>query len=987
MPGSILRKLFWWTGRSENALAELRSRLQRFRHLLAMNNRVLELIGDVEAKLSGEFLFDSHYLDSVETELSGALTAVVDDLAGVSGRRWPELNAALDRVLASLKASCDPERAILQAPLTLPLDDVGTEDAAVVGEKMARLGEIRNRLCLPVPDGFVITLRASRLLLATEPIAARLRRLDSEGAAASDSDVESLVAAAPVPVEVAHAIRKALQAFDRSQKFAVRSSAAGEDGRASFAGQYRTELNVPFGDVLNAWRRVVASLFTSHALDYRRRAGLPLNEAAMAVGCLAMIPAQASGVGYSVDPLDPDSEAMVITAARGLGSIIVEGRGAADRFCIGRIPPHQVSSRVIASKSEVLVTKPEGGVQIEPIPEDERRLPAISDERLARLAESICRIERHMRCPQDVEWALAPNQDVTILQARPLAVAAAGHSRAQLLAQARVQHRVLLAETGELACRGVAAGKVFVVDAEGNTNGFAAGNILVTRFATPSLSSVVASAAGLVAEVGAVTGHLATVAREYRVPSIVNAQNATRRLTPGTIVTLDADEGIVYDGAVEGLLRYELLSGQAYQETREFRLLRGMLKHIAPLHLKDPSASDFSAVNCLTCHDIIRFAHEQAIAEISRPEGITLTAGQKGCTQLELAVPLDLSLVDLGGGLAMEAPSASPVTRDQITCRPLCALLDGLLTPGAWSTTPTDMDLAGLMASATRAGPLTVPGSTAVQRNLAIISDDYLNLSLRVGYHFNVVECLVGQEPEAGYILFRFVGGVTDTARRARRARLLTGILRHYGFQVEQKADLVVGWLKGAPWEILEDQLRMVGRLIGFSRQLDVLLRDEEIVDRLTDHFRSGCYDVSLALTERKDCTMADTVEVMVLDDETTVVERLKEFLEDKGMSVETFTDSSQAVARLADKQFDVVVTDLKMKGPTGLDVLVTVKQQELPTEVIIITGYRTIEATRGAEVVGAYGFIDKPFQMEEVYRLVRKAARRAQKQKRHQPG
>ena len=58
----------------------------------------------------------------------------------------------------------------------------------------------------------------------------------------------------------------------------------------------------------------------------------------------------------------------------------------------------------------------------------------------------------------------------------------------------------------------------------------------------------------------------------------------------------------------------------------------------------------------------------------------------------------------------------------------------------------------------------------------------------------------------------------------------------------------------------------------------------------------------------------------MVLDDETTVVERLKEFLEDKGMSVETFTDSSQAVARLADKQFDVVVTDLMMKGPTGLE-------------------------------------------------------------------
>lgn len=121
-------------------------------------------------------------------------------------------------------------------------------------------------------------------------------------------------------------------------------------------------------------------------------------------------------------------------------------------------------------------------------------------------------------------------------------------------------------------------------------------------------------------------------------------------------------------------------------------------------------------------------------------------------------------------------------------------------------------------------------------------------------------------------------------------------------------------------------------------------------------------------------------IEVMVLDDESTVCERLKDFLEKKGADVETFVDSSTAVGRLSQKRFQVVVTDLKMKGPTGLDVLVAVKKQNLPTQVIIITGYRTFEATRAAELVGAYAFLDKPFRMDELYDLVEKAAKKARK-------
>lgn len=126
---------------------------------------------------------------------------------------------------------------------------------------------------------------------------------------------------------------------------------------------------------------------------------------------------------------------------------------------------------------------------------------------------------------------------------------------------------------------------------------------------------------------------------------------------------------------------------------------------------------------------------------------------------------------------------------------------------------------------------------------------------------------------------------------------------------------------------------------------------------------------------------MAEPIEVMVLDDEPTVCERLKEFLESKEMRVESFVDSQKAVERLAEKRFDVVVTDLKMTPPDGIGVLKIVKDRQLSTQVIIITGYRTFEATRGAEFIGAYAFVDKPFRMEDLGNMVRKAAKRARRQ------
>ena len=121
---------------------------------------------------------------------------------------------------------------------------------------------------------------------------------------------------------------------------------------------------------------------------------------------------------------------------------------------------------------------------------------------------------------------------------------------------------------------------------------------------------------------------------------------------------------------------------------------------------------------------------------------------------------------------------------------------------------------------------------------------------------------------------------------------------------------------------------------------------------------------------------MSVTRDVMVLDDEPIVGDRLKAALEKRGFAVEVFTDSTQALERLGQKAFSVLVTDVKMKGPSGMDVLRFVKENAPKTQVVVITGYATIEVSHEAGALGAFRFLAKPFRMSELVSVVEKSAR-----------
>ena len=120
---------------------------------------------------------------------------------------------------------------------------------------------------------------------------------------------------------------------------------------------------------------------------------------------------------------------------------------------------------------------------------------------------------------------------------------------------------------------------------------------------------------------------------------------------------------------------------------------------------------------------------------------------------------------------------------------------------------------------------------------------------------------------------------------------------------------------------------------------------------------------------------MGEGLEILVLDDEPIVGDRLKPFLEGEGHRVEVFVDPKEALARLKTKEFDIVLTDVRMENIDGLQVLERVRAKSDRTKVLMITGYATVELARQALSKGVFDFIAKPFKLEDIRAMVNKAS------------
>jgi pyruvate,water dikinase len=815
---------------------------RHFRRILALNNSVIEKIADMERALGGEYVFDRAFLRTAVQELNRLVREVIYNLNAMSEDRYLALYDRFEAIRNNLQDLLTGGPGPYGSHLTLPYSLLNRDMDHLTGAKNANLGEIRNSLGLRAPDGFAVTVAAFTLFMEENDLFGRIARLSETTPDRTElaARITELFRAAVVPAELETEISRQLQDLaarqGRETLLAVRSSAVGEDGLRSFAGQFRSLLNVRPEEVTDAYRQVVAARFSPQALDYLGgEAGdraLP-----MAVGIQQMVPARLAGVAYTRDPANPAAELLTVSVIAGSGKPLVSGETDAERYVLERHSPFPLVKSSLTAKPVDRVHA-DGRRPLDPSVGPLRRGSALlNSSQLTALAEKALLLEKAFDGPQDIEWALDDEGEVVILQSRRLEQPSLpAPVPAEMMAEIR-QAVVLMQGRGQVAHLGVAAGPVIHVNPDADPADFPVGGIAVSRYASPQLAGIVRKAAALITDVGSPTGHLATIAREYRTPALFGTGRGSEILEEGLLITVDTEAKTAYSGVVTKLLELQASEEEPYQMTPEVRTLRRLLRWVAPIYLLAPDAPDFAPESCRTYHDLIRFSHEKAVENLIRLHSAsTMNPGMEGI-ELETAFPLKLRMIDLDGGLEPHPPGTARLGIETVRSRPLQALLRGLNSLEAWSREGAPLGLKDLFSSMAR--PLTslAHAPQFSGENLALVAASYCNLTLRLGYHFNVIDSYLSDDPDDNYIYFRFVGGVAEQAKRDRRAALIAGILASLQLKVDLKGDLLIGKAKMLAPEHMDYVLTRIGELIAFTRQLDVRMVDDQSVELFFGRF------------------------------------------------------------------------------------------------------------------------------------------------------
>ena len=837
-----LNKIKGWFSRKEKpakappGLASPASLLERYGHykrLVGANGAILSILADLQTKRDEGFLFDMAYVRGAVDRLGKEVEILVQALIALSGSRYAGLEKAREEIAARLlKEVAIPE--MQPGPLALPLAEVTA--GRFFGGKAEKLGEL-TRAGFPVPRGFGVSAYAQKLFFQESGLEEFIRKAiakanirEMESLRQAGEAIRERLLAAPLPPALSRALGEQLARLGAG-RVSVRSSGLQEDGHLSFAGQFESYLNVPLSQVESRYKEVLASQFTPRALYYCHTSGFSYQELALGVLIMEMVEARAAGVLYSADPRTGES-ATIINAVRGLGTMAVGGRAEPDVY---RLEEGKPVSRQVGDKAYLQCCAPEGGVRERPTAPEERGA-CLTAGQILELAALGKAVEEHLGFPLDMEWALGPEGKFYLLQARPLRLSRKG--KAAYLPP-RLKGAEVLLEGGIIASRGAAAGPVYLLTGE-NIQEVPEGVVLVTSRALPEYGLAAGRVAAVVSEAGSATSHLATVLREAGAPAIFGVKQATGLLKPGTLVTVDAYYGNIYAGRQEELLKAPPEEA-LLRQSRAWQTLERILQHITPLNLLDPRAPKFRPEYCRTYHDITRFAHEKAMTELFQVSKGALS--REGARLLKSELPLEIYVVDLGGGLSPEAAEQAEIRPEDLRSRPMRAYWRGVKAIG-WKG-PRPLDLVGFMSVVMGAASDTNPQDHLQESNYAIIAADYMNFSSRLGYHFTTIDAYFGTLDDS-YVSLTFYGGGADLSRRIRRVLFLQKVLQYLDFRVELKGDSLTARLDGCDLDTLEEKLEVLGRLIMVSKQMDVIMEADALVEQFYREFISSGYNLHL---------------------------------------------------------------------------------------------------------------------------------------------
>lgn len=460
-------------------------------------------------------------------------------------------------------------------------DELRRADVGLVGGKSSSLGELTSSVDVPVPYGYATTASAYRYFMEKTGQNKKIHKMLQELQDVEDSvelhevctKIRESICSATMPEDLAEQIGKAYEELaekvgEKNPFVAVRSSATAEDlPDASFAGQQDTYLNVTGRDmVIRKVKECYASTFTDRAVYYRAKKNFDHENVALSAAVQMMADAKAAGVMFTVNLATGADDSIMIEGSWGLGEYIVQGTVTPDNFVVDK-DSLTITSRRINEKSIELIRKEGGDVEERKVEPERAKAQVISDEQVAQLADYAKRIEKHYGCYMDMEWAVDHKDRLWILQARPETVWSKKNKEKKSEEETvmTTDHNVLV--KGLSASPGMAAGKCHVITDPKDIDTFKEGEVLVTTMTSPDWVPAMKKAVAIVTDAGGMTCHASIVSRELGIPCVVGTKSrsveATGVLKTGQDITIDARNGIIYDGIVADLVKKGTPAAQA----------------------------------------------------------------------------------------------------------------------------------------------------------------------------------------------------------------------------------------------------------------------------------------------------------------------------------------------------------------------------------------------------------------------------------------
>jgi pyruvate,water dikinase len=444
------------------------------------------------------------------------------------------------------------------------LEEIGRTDLEKAGGKGANLGELI-KLGIPVPKGFVVLTKSFDRLIEENHLDKEIGQLTEELDVDNTSSllkvsgkIKEIISLHPIPAEVKI---KVSEAYGELTKFelllnsdlkkqaalvAVRSSATAEDlPTASFAGQQASFLNVKGEqNLFESIRKCWASLYEPRAIFYRAKNRI--SRASIAVIVQQMVNSEKSGIMFTIDPSTGEN-VVLIEAIWGLGEGIVGGEVSPDTYKaskdsnkIGTIIDLRISNK---TKMQLRDAVSNNTLELE-VPAEKATAQVLTNYEILQLTKYGIMLEEHYgNKPQDIEFAVEKSR-IIILQTRPIT--------------SKVKKRPMLRGTnaqqllkGMAASPGLATGKVRIIVGKQQITKIENGDIIVTTMTSPDLVPSMSKSAAIITDLGGKTCHAAIVSREMGIPAIVGTQEGTSKLTDGQKITVDAYNGIVYDGIID----------------------------------------------------------------------------------------------------------------------------------------------------------------------------------------------------------------------------------------------------------------------------------------------------------------------------------------------------------------------------------------------------------------------------------------------------